>query len=78
MTNNIIDYKIDRKVCPRCNTPCHLRAISSYDPRGEIYGAMFVCPKCGWDDWGNILNPADLIEIFSNKPKKVIKSNEST
>ena len=60
---------IERKVCPLCHTPCYLRVISSFDPSGEKYGAMFACPRCQWDDWGTIVQPNE-IRDFSERCAK--------
>lgn len=76
MTERKKYYKIDRKICPRCKTPCKLRAISSYDPGGLEYGAMFICPSCGWDDWGHIIDPNEIVDFSYDKPKENNKNDK--
>jgi hypothetical protein len=67
--------KIDRKTCPRCDTPCKLRAVSSADPSGELYGAIFVCPHCKWDDWGYIISTNEIVDFY-NKEINGSKKND--
>jgi hypothetical protein len=63
---------IYRKTCPRCDTPCKLRAVSSFDLNGTKYGAMFVCPSRHWDDWGNIIDVCEIVDFYSEKSTEVI------
>jgi hypothetical protein len=66
--------KVYRKTCPRCNTPCKLRTVSTFDPDGELYGAIFVCPHCKWDDWGNIIDVNEILDFYD---KEIIRSDMS-
>lgn len=67
---------IERKVCPRCGEPCKLRSVSCFDPSGERYGAMFVCPRCQWDDWGNIVSPGEIRDFYAKEATEENKEND--
>lgn len=59
--------EIKRKTCPLCGTPCILRSISCFDKTGEKYGAMFLCPRCSWDDWGTIIQPNEILDFYEKE-----------
>lgn len=56
--------------CPNCFIPCNITPISTFDKDGARYGGIFCCPRCGWFDFDNLIDPKDL-ENYTNNVEKL-------